>query len=100
MRTCSQRNMTLRSSNSTTCNRHEGGGGGGVVGQVIRIIFDPNTRQWGGGVQGGSVCVTRMQPTLILGIVFSWDSVHVHLCVQKCRMTMIPMSPWAPNRRL
>ena len=24
-------------------------GGGGVSGWVIRIIFDPNTRQWGGG---------------------------------------------------
>ena len=25
------------------------GRGGGVMGWVIRIIFDPNTRQWGGG---------------------------------------------------
>ena len=29
--------------------RHAGEGGGGFMGWVIRIIFDPNTRQWGGG---------------------------------------------------
>ena len=32
--------------------------GGGVMGYVIRIIFDPNTRQWGGG--GGSRVVIQM----------------------------------------
>ena len=26
--------------------------GGGFMGWVIRIIFDPNTRQWGGGGGG------------------------------------------------
>ena len=31
----------------TKCGRQ--GGGGGVMGWVIRIIFDPNTGQWGGG---------------------------------------------------
>ena len=29
--------------------RQVGEGGGGFMGWVIRIIFDPNTRQWGGG---------------------------------------------------
>ena len=29
--------------------RQAGGRGGGFMGWVIRIIFDPNTRQWGGG---------------------------------------------------
>ena len=32
----------------TQCGR-QGRGGGGFMGWVIRIIFDPNTRQWGGG---------------------------------------------------
>ena len=33
----------------TWCGKH----GGGFMGWVIRIIFDPNTRQWGGGGFGG-----------------------------------------------
>ena len=37
------------------------GGGGGFMGWVIRIIFDPNTRQWGGGgggFKGGDPWIT------------------------------------------
>ena len=36
-----------------------GRGGGGVMGWVIRTIFDPNTRQWGGGgFKGGDPWIT------------------------------------------
>ena len=41
--------------NGTTvweCGVRQAGEGGGVMGWVIRIIFDPNTRQWGGGGGG------------------------------------------------
>ena len=41
-------------------------GGGGVSGWVIRIIFDPNTRQWGGG-GGFSGVVIRGSLWIILG---------------------------------
>ena len=35
------------------------GKGGGGYGWVIRIIFDPNTRQWGGGgFKGGDPWIT------------------------------------------
>ena len=35
------------------------GRGGGVMGWVIRIIFDPNTRHWGGGgFEGGIPWIT------------------------------------------
>ena len=37
----------------------QAGEGGGVMGWVIRIIFDPNTRQWrGGGFEGGDPWIT------------------------------------------
>ena len=41
-----QQNYESKEMNISAAGR---GGGGGFMGWVIRIIFDPNTRQWGGG---------------------------------------------------
>ena len=48
-----------RTSSQSWCGR-QGGRGGVFMGWVIRIIFDPNTRQWGagGGFKGGDPWIT------------------------------------------
>ena len=59
-----------------------GGGGGGLMGWVIRIIFDPNTRQWGG--------VSRV---MIRGSLLdhSWTLLDHFAC---CTFNSMPMVLW------
>ena len=76
--------------------RQAGEGGGGFMGWVIRIIFDPNTRQWGGGGVYGVG-----DPWITFGSFLDHFRPFCSLYLQLCANGLVDLCIifWKPNCR-